>query len=93
MKIYLTLPYDPDGIEEVETTEDPKDDSRLAFIKNGTYYTSQWWYREGVTWHRTEEAALNAARKFREDWIKETTAEAARIANFPSIIERGAPGR
>ena len=85
MKIWLTAPYDPAGIEEAEVTDDSTDAS-LVFIggpKAGGW--SQYWYREGLTWHRTKEAAVKAAQIYRAKWIKETTEEAAKIASLPAI--------
>lgn len=87
MKIYLTLPYDPDGIEEAETTQPPYRDAlgRDVLVYSGGYRTSLGWYKEGVTWHRKKKDAIAAARKFRARWIAEMAKKASEIALLPPI--------
>jgi hypothetical protein len=75
MKIYLTAPYDPDGIEEIDTFDDPRGDVFSWKGKDGIQHTSYFWFREGATWHRTKRAALAAAKNFRKQWIVKARAE------------------
>ena len=85
MKIWLTQPYDPDGIEEAEVTDDSTD-AAMIFIggkKAGAF--SQYWFIEGTSWHRTKDAAVETARRHRANWLKKTTEEAARVASLPGI--------
>ena len=84
MKIWLTARYDPKGIEEAEVTDDSTD-ANLIFLGDKLGQRSHNWFIEGVSWHRTKEAAVEAARQHRANWIKETTERAAEVAAFPSI--------
>ncbi len=89
MKLYITAPYDPDGIEEIETVCPPYRNafgqSVIVYDKGKGRTTSVDWYREGVTWHRTKKDARAAAKKFRERWIAETAKKAATIAALPPL--------
>ena len=81
MKIWITAPYDPNGIEEAEATDDSTDAYLVIMGKGISYY----WFCEGKTWHRTKEAAVQAARAFRAAWIKEATEKASKVAAYPPI--------
>ncbi len=86
MKLYLTAPYDPDGIEEIETTCPPYYQfGQSVLVYDGGRQISAGWYTEGVTWHRTRKDAVAAAKKFRMKWIAETAAKATEIAALPPI--------
>lgn len=82
MKVYLTAPYDPNGIEEIKLDQPPVGDTLI--YDNGCT-VSYGWFREGETWHRTRKAAVKAAKQFRQQWIVETTKKAAEIISLPPI--------
>ena len=84
MKIYLTAPYDPNGIEEIDTIGAPDGDV-FSWVDRGTFRTSFYWFTEGVTWHRTKKAAIKAAKRFRVKWIKEVTTRASEITSLPPV--------
>ena len=84
MKIWLTAPYDKNGIEEAEVTDDSTD-ARLIFLGSRSGQMSVNWYIEGYSWHRTKKAAIAMARRHRANWIAETTSAAAEIASLPAI--------
>ncbi len=85
MKIWLTAPYDPNGIEEAEVTDDSTDALMIFIVPFGTKWSENW-YIEEVTWHRTRESAVNAARIYRANWIKREADETSRVASLPSIV-------
>jgi hypothetical protein len=84
MKIWITARYDPNGIEEAEVIDDSTDALMTFVVPYGGKW-SRYWYFEGSTWHRTREAAVEAARTHRANWIKERADEAARVAALPAI--------
>jgi hypothetical protein len=77
--IYVTQPFDDDGISVLTVVGDPSGD--CFGTTDGTYY--EYWFREGVTWHRTKKAAIKAATAFREKRIKEAAALIARLTALP----------
>lgn len=86
MKAWITAPFDDDGIEEIEIIGKP-DDANLQFRRAGSPCREQscHWYEEGVTWHRSYKAALQAARKLRAERIEKAGREIARLAALPPI--------
>ena len=84
MKIWITAPYDPNAIEEAEVTDDSTDALMTFVVPFGAKWC-RYWYFEGATWHRTREAAVEAARTHRANWIKERADEAAKVASFLAI--------
>lgn len=79
MKIYITLPYDPNGIEE-----------READLVDGFYWShgsgiNANYHIENGFLHFDREIALVRARQLRAEWIAKTAAEAARVASFPLL--------
>lgn len=84
MKIWLTPPYADEGLTEVETVGEPNGDV-FTYTENGFQHTAVNWFREGSTWHRTKDAAAEAATRFRYKRIAAATAEVARLAALPPI--------
>ena len=84
MKIWLTAPYDDQGIKEVEPETDPVGNC-FSVIDHGqrTWYNE--WFHEGLTWHRTKEAAVAAAEEFRLHRIQEAADTVARLARLPPV--------
>jgi hypothetical protein len=86
MKLFITLPYDPDGIEETDGWDrDPVD--RDWFVQIGIVGWTGRRLIEGDTVHFTRDAAVKKAREYRAAWIAQSTAEAARIAALPAIAD------
>lgn len=86
MKLFVTLPYDPNGIEVRDGWErDPSDKDWFTH----THCCGWEGHRlvEGETVHFTREAAVAKAREHRSNWITKTTQEAARVAALPQIAE------
>ena len=82
MKVYLTAPFDDNGVEEIDVEGEPSD----AFIVwNGGRTWARRWYKEGFTWHRDREAAIAKAKEFRDARIFKGTQEISRLAQLPEI--------
>jgi len=86
MRIWITAPFDDTGIKVIETLGEPEGDT-FSWQEEpyGSIWTSNGWYTEGFTWHRTESAAFEAAAKYRAERIAKATADAARIAALPPV--------
>ena len=83
MKLWLTAPYDPDGIEEIEATWGPDKNGHFAFNNGRT--VSSGWYVEGHTFHRNRKTAIKKAREHRAKWLAKTEQAASTIASLPPI--------
>lgn len=81
-RIYLTSPFDDDGIRVVSTLSPPQGDI-LTFEENGITWRAVDWYFEDATWHRTKKAAIKAAAAFRADRITKAAATIAHLSALP----------
>lgn len=87
-KIWITRPYDVDGIEEVELIEASQ--SFVRYETPGLQHCDSG-VAEGKYWHRTKAAAILEARRLRAEWILKTKAEAERVAMLPFPLESAVP--
>lgn len=85
MKLWLTAPYDPNGIEEIDTVQGPDNCGCFRYLKKGLIWQSSNWFREGFSFHRTREAAVEKAREHRAKWLRERAAELTMVASLPEI--------
>ena len=83
MKVWMTLPFDDNGIRPMNAVVGGGWLSTNDF--GGTTSYSLAYHREGVMWHRTKRAALKQAEKFRAERIAKAEAEVARLAALPPI--------
>lgn len=86
MKAWLAPPFLDEGIEEIEIIGEPRDEN-LRFRRNGHAGIEQsyLWYIEGVTWHRTEEAAIAAAIINRAERIAKAAKEIAHVSSLAPL--------
>ena len=86
MKIWLTSPFDDNGIREIDTDSDPVGDI-FSYTADGLTITYQNWYKEGKTWHRTKAAAIVAAENFRLKRIADAVRTIAHLSSLAPISE------
>ena len=83
MKIWLTLPFNDNGIEEVELIEGP-DDGCLRYWR-GPGRNLDEGRKEGVDWHRTYEGAIAGALTWRTKRIEAALKEISHVNALPPL--------
>lgn len=81
--VWLTFPLADGGIEEVVAEEPSQDGLLLTFCGGLRCGYSD--CRENILWHRTKEAAIAQANKFRCARVDKAHAEIARLLALPPI--------
>lgn len=80
-RIFISSHHDDNGVREMDVIGEPSD----AWIKStcGNGYFN--WFKEGETWHRTRDAAVEAARRHRRKRIADASERLAHLTSLPEI--------
>jgi hypothetical protein len=81
MKVYITAPFDDNGIEEVDADIVDQANGILGYTVNGLRITA---YR--FDWHTDRDDAVATAREHRRARIAEAFAALDRLKTLPEIV-------
>lgn len=85
MKIWLTPHFSDEAPKEVNTLSEPVGDS-FCYIEAGYIFGHTHYGKEGECWHRDRDSAIVAAKRHREDRIKKSAKEIARLIDLPALV-------